>query len=93
MLVAERPQGSFTRQLQVGEALDTRSVSASCSGGVLSLVIPVAQAAQPRRIEVQHDQGPAQPQLDTSGRSAAPADAEVDITPAATAQQPATQRG
>ena len=53
VLVAERPQGSFTRQLQLGETVDVESVQASYAGGVLHLTIPLAQAAQPRRVEVQ----------------------------------------
>ena len=53
VLVAERPQGRFTRQLQLGESLDTQKVQARYANGVLHLVIPVAEAAQPRRIEVQ----------------------------------------
>jgi HSP20 family protein len=53
VLVAERPQGRFTRQLQLGESLDTQELRARYANGVLHLVIPVAQAAQPRRIEVQ----------------------------------------
>jgi HSP20 family protein len=44
VLVAERPHGSFTRQLVLGEGLDT--------DGVLHVTIPVAHAAQPRRIQV-----------------------------------------
>lgn len=56
VLVAERPQGAFTRQLQVGEALDGQNVQATCQNGVLHLTIPVAQSAQPRKIEVQHGQ-------------------------------------
>ncbi len=56
VLVAERPQGSFTRQLQVGESLDLDNVEASYSDGVLRLRIGLAQAAQPRRIQVQHRQ-------------------------------------
>lgn len=52
VLVAERPQGSFTRQLVLGEGLDTSAVEADYSNGVLHLRIPVAQAAQPRRIQV-----------------------------------------
>ena len=56
VLVAERSQGSFTRQLQVGEALDTDNIKAGYRDGVLSLVIPVAASAQPRRIEVSHDE-------------------------------------
>ena len=57
VLIAERPQGAFTRQLQIGDTLDAGGVRATYSNGVLGLVIPVAQSAQPRRIEVQHDQG------------------------------------
>ena len=58
VLVAERSQGSFTRQLQVGEALDTDGIRAAYRDGVLSLVIPVAASAQPRRIEVRHEGAP-----------------------------------
>ncbi len=53
VLLAERPQGSFTRQLQVGDALDTSRVAATYNDGVLRLTIPMAESAQPRRIEVQ----------------------------------------
>jgi HSP20 family protein len=52
VLVAERPQGQYTRQLQVGDALDTGNVAADYNAGVLYLSIPVSEAAQPRRIEV-----------------------------------------
>jgi len=58
VVVAERSQGSFTRQLQVGEALDTDGIRAAYRDGVLSLVIPVAASAQPRRIEVRHEGSP-----------------------------------
>jgi len=53
VLLAERPQGTFTRQLQVGDALDTGKVAATYDNGVLLLTIPMAESAQPRRIEVQ----------------------------------------
>ena len=53
VLLAERPQGNFTRQLQVGDALDTTKVEATYNNGVLMLTIPMAESAQPRRIEVQ----------------------------------------
>jgi HSP20 family protein len=52
VLVAERPMGQYTRQLQVGDALDTGNVSADYRNGVLHMSIPVSEAAQPRRIEV-----------------------------------------
>ncbi|WP_347060607.1 Hsp20/alpha crystallin family protein [Blastococcus sp. HT6-30] len=57
VLLAERPQGGFTRQLQVGDALDTSKVQATYDNGVLMLTIPVAESAQPRRIEVQTGRG------------------------------------
>ncbi len=57
VLVAERPQGSFTRQLQLGDTLDTENIQASYADGVLRLTIPVARAAQPRRIQVQTSGG------------------------------------
>lgn len=52
VLMAERPQGSFTRQLMLGEDVDIEHVHASSANGVLQLTIPVKQSAQPRRIEV-----------------------------------------
>jgi HSP20 family protein len=52
VVVAERPQGSFSRQLVLGEGLDTARVEAEYTDGVLHLTIPVAQASQPRKINV-----------------------------------------
>ncbi len=51
-VVCERPQGTFTRELFLGESLDTEKVSASYENGVLHLTIPVAEEAKARRIEV-----------------------------------------
>lgn len=51
-VVCERPQGTFTRQLFLGDGLDTSNVVASYESGVLRLGIPVAEEAKPRRIEV-----------------------------------------
>jgi len=48
----ERPQGKFSRQLFLGESLDTDHVAASYEHGVLTLTIPVSEQAKPRRIEV-----------------------------------------
>ncbi len=52
MLAAERPRGVFSRQLFLGESLDTDKMSASYQAGVLQLRIPVAERAKPRKIEV-----------------------------------------
>lgn len=53
VVVAERPQGTFSRQLVLGEGLDGTGVQAEYTNGVLHLTIPVAQASQPRKINVQ----------------------------------------
>lgn len=52
LIAAERPRGVFSRQLLLGEALDTENVKAGYDGGVLTVRIPVAEKAQPRKIEV-----------------------------------------
>jgi HSP20 family protein len=57
LLARERRQGQFTRQLMLGQHLDTEHVDARYQDGVLTLIIPVAAAAQPRRIEVQGSEG------------------------------------
>ena len=52
VIVAERPQGSFTRQLSLGEGADSENLTAGYAGGVLHLTIPVSPKAQARRIEI-----------------------------------------
>ena len=52
MLAAERPRGVFSRQLVLGENLDTENIEASYDAGVLSLRIPVAERAKPRKIAI-----------------------------------------
>ena len=50
--VAERPRGVFSRQLFLGDTLDAERVEASYEAGVLTLRIPVAAKAKPRKIEI-----------------------------------------
>jgi HSP20 family protein len=52
LLVMERPQGAFRRQLLLSDALDPDQIEASYEHGVLTLVVPVAEQAKPRRIEI-----------------------------------------
>jgi len=52
MIAAERPTGTFTRQLFLGETLDTERIDASYDAGVLTLRIPVAEQAKPRKIPI-----------------------------------------
>ena len=67
IIVSERPQGSFSRQLFVSEALDTDSINATYDQGVLTLEIPVAEQAKPRRIEISRSQSGRQT-IEGSGR-------------------------
>jgi HSP20 family protein len=55
LIAAERPRGVFSRQLILGDNLDTESVGASYSSGVLTLRIPVAEQAKPRKIQISSD--------------------------------------
>jgi HSP20 family protein len=52
VLVNERPRGSVTRQLFLGENLDTDRIDAAYEHGVLTVTIPVAETAKARRIEI-----------------------------------------
>jgi HSP20 family protein len=52
MLATERPRGVFSRQLVLGENLDTDRIEASYQEGVLRLRIPVAERAKPRKITI-----------------------------------------
>jgi HSP20 family protein len=54
LLAAERPRGVFSRQLILGDTLDTGVVDANYEAGVLSIRIPVAERAKPRKIDVSH---------------------------------------
>ena len=51
-LVSERAYGAFSRQLFLGQALETDRIEASYDAGVLTVRIPVAEQAKPRKIEV-----------------------------------------
>jgi HSP20 family protein len=51
-LAAERPRGVFSRQLVLGDNLDLEHIEASYDAGVLRLVVPVAERAKPRKIEI-----------------------------------------
>jgi HSP20 family protein len=56
-LTHERSTGTFVRQLTMGDGLDLEHVEASYTDGVLTLSIPVAEQAKPRKIAVTHTAG------------------------------------
>ena len=53
-LVRERPSGTFARQLTLGYGVALDKIQAEYRDGVLSLRIPVAEEAKPRKVSVQH---------------------------------------
>ncbi len=59
VLVSERPHGRFSRQLFLGESLDADHIQANYAQGVLTLHIPVAEKAKPRKVEVTAGDQPA----------------------------------
>ena len=55
VIASERRQGSFSRQLLLGDGLDADRIHATYESGVLTVTIPVAASAQPRKIEVESE--------------------------------------
>ncbi|OPF76943.1 heat-shock protein Hsp20 [Streptomyces antioxidans] len=62
MIASERPSGLHTRQLILGDTLDTERIDASYDAGVLTLRLPVSEKARPRKIKI-GDSGGAPRQL------------------------------
>lgn len=52
LVVDERPYGVFSRQVFLGETLDSEHISADYDAGVLTLRIPIAEKAKPRKVEI-----------------------------------------
>lgn len=53
VLVNERPQGTFTRRLFLGDGLDPEHISAKYESGVLTIVVPVAETAKARKVQIE----------------------------------------
>jgi len=54
VMIAERPWGTLSRQIVLGDTLDTNRISASYDQGVLTVTVPVSQHAKTRKIEINH---------------------------------------
>ena len=57
VIVAERSQGSFARQLSLGEGVDSENLTAAYTDGVLHVTIPASPRTQPRKVEITHTTG------------------------------------
>ena len=77
-LAQERPTGTFVRQLTLGRGLDLDRIEATYTDGVLTLSLPVAEEAKPRRIPISVRTGGEKPVI--SGTEATPSGTEA--TPA-----------
>ena len=58
VVVIERAQGAFSRQLLLGESLDTDRIEARYEQGVLTITIPVAEESKARKVEIAHGSEP-----------------------------------
>ncbi len=56
-LTSERFTGSFMRQLTLGEGVDADRIAATYENGVLTVTIPMAEKAKPRRIQIGTETG------------------------------------
>jgi HSP20 family protein len=75
-IASERFAGTFMRQVSLGENVDVENISATYNNGVLSVTIPIAERAKPRRIQISGaSQEPRTIEAQT-GRSGQPAQAE-----------------
>jgi len=72
LLVGERPFGAFSRQLFLGETLDTERIDAQYNDGVLTLRLPIAEKAKPRRVEI-NSGAAAQTAINTTSQEREPA--------------------
>ena len=57
VVASERPQGTFSRQMFLGESLDPERVEARYDQGVLTVTVPVAEQAKPRRVQIDTGEG------------------------------------
>lgn len=56
-LAQERPYGAYMRQFTIGDDVDPEGITASYDNGVLSVMIPIAERAKPRKIAVESSRG------------------------------------
>ena len=52
LVITERPQGTFSRQLLLGDSLDTERITAQYDQGVLTITIPVTEQSKARKVQV-----------------------------------------
>lgn len=68
VVISERPQGTFTRRIALGDGVDPERVEASYEAGVLTVRLPVAAQAKPRKVEI--STGGGQQPIETGSQAA-----------------------
>lgn len=81
-LAQERPAGGYRRQLTLNDGLDVEAISASYAHGVLTLRIPVAEAAKPRKIAVTTAEAPTVTGTDQERQAAVESDDNAEAAAA-----------
>ncbi len=71
VLALERPRGSFSRQLMLGEDLDATAITAAYKDGVLTVTLPVAEQAKPRKVAITTSSAGKVVEVEAAGKSAA----------------------
>ena len=82
LLIGERSYGTFSRQLFLGDTLDTGHVDADYADGVLTLRLAVSERAKPRRIPVRHGRSDPGPITAGAADDRSPTDPLTDTEPA-----------
>jgi len=54
-VIRERVMGSYVRRVRLSDTVDAEKIEAGYTDGVLTVHVPVAEAAKPRKIEVRSD--------------------------------------
>jgi HSP20 family protein len=54
-VIRERVMGSYVRRVRLSDAVDAEKIEAGYTDGVLTVHVPVAETAKPRKIEVRSD--------------------------------------
>lgn len=67
---AERYRGNFRRQIQLGDGLDLENLEADLHDGILTVRIPVAEQAKPRKVQVSHSQAETATAIETTTSNA-----------------------
>jgi HSP20 family protein len=62
-IASERFTGTYMRQIALGDDIDSERISATYANGVLTVTLPVAERAKPRRVEIKVDDTATQPSI------------------------------